>query len=694
MKEKLHIARQFFTLFALLLLSFGITAVRVNAAEYSASVSTNRQTGECTYTIQGLDIEKTNTLTLQVSHKDTKQTAYEKSETLTSTNCANGTFTGSFSLDNLNYAYDEYTVTLIAGDEKVSAGTCDFAVHADKLSLNIGTEEGAAARTASVVSTESTGSTAVPGTGSQVTVFAWQEGTDESTAKAISTKTPFVEGGMNLAVNVSQAGTAYGKWNAKLVLEHDKAGKSVTLAKASYSVNPTQTSFVIQKTTALEKKKAFAISLNGLKNAYGIKKVTFYVYNSKGKKAATVTGTKKKSDGSKYYAEVTLKKLNYSLDIYTVKAVLTDNNGKNQTLNTAATADERVSGGTLSVTKKNNATCIYRLSNAYIPGNIKKVRFVLYQIKGSKQKKAGTYETTATSGKSISVRVHNEDMGRFKLCVYGYTNWGKKVFLNEETYRLYKKHLGKNGWFYEKYAGKKYKFYYVNNIKQTDLTQIMNLKKSSSTNTNRLYIEVNRAASNVTIYHYNEETKKYDIPIKTCAVSVGADTWTNAGTSGLNENSSYTPLGTYSVCTNGTSVKYTLKPMHEPDGSTLYARWTTHIVGNVYFHSIAVGAQSHYALPYYTYNRLGTPCSAGCIRMTVADAKWIYDYASTGTTVKINKGNSKKPGPLGKGSVIKTTAGINYDPTDPGVPDSRKKKDYKAKKITGYMTKSGKRVGY
>ncbi|HBD40135.1 MAG TPA: hypothetical protein DC035_00400, partial [Lachnospiraceae bacterium] len=117
-------------------------------------------------------------------------------------------------------------------------------------------------------------------------------------------------------------------------------------------------------------------------------------------------------------------------------------------------------------------------------------------------------------------------------------------------------------------------------------------------------------------------------------------------------------------------------------------------VGNVYFHSIAVGTQSHYALPAVTYNKLGRPASAGCIRMAVADAKWIYDYTSTGNTIKIVKGSTKKPGPLGKAKTIKVKGGINYDPTDPGVPDSRKKKDYKAKRISGYLTKKGKKIGY
>ena len=191
----------------------------------------------------------------------------------------------------------------------------------------------------------------------------------------------------------------------------------------------------------------------------------------------------------------------------------------------------------------------------------------------------------------------------------------------------------------------------------------------------------------------NSDTGKYDIPVKTCTVSIGRDTSTVAGTGGLNQNTSYTPIGTYSICSNGESVKYSLKTMHEPDGSICYARWASHIVGNVYFHAVAVGAQSHYALSSYQYNRLGSPASAGCVRMTVADAKWIYDYASAGSTVKIVKGNKSKPGPLGKNKTIKIN-GVSYDPTDPAVPLKRKKADYKAGRISGYMTKSGVKVGY
>ena len=80
--------------------------------------------------------------------------------------------------------------------------------------------------------------------------------------------------------------------------------------------------------------------------------------------------------------------------------------------------------------------------------------------------------------------------------------------------------------------------------------------------------------------------------------------------------------------------------------------------------------------------------------MTVADAKWLYDYASVGSTVKIVTGDSSHPGPLGKAKTITISSSISYDPTDPEVPLSRKKQDYAAGRISGYMTTSGQKVGY
>lgn len=694
MKEKKLIAKHLMILCAIIITALGIPSItKADVTDYQTTISTDRAAGQVTYSISGIDLENTTTLTLQVTDPATKAVKLEQPVSLTAENCVEGTYKGTFSLSDLNYTYGSYTVAVVIDENTIPVGNTDLSIHTDKISMTIQGTTSAASRTMTLVSKEKTGEVLVPGEGNQVSVLAWPKSANETTAKLVGAKTNLNKNsGLAWAANISKAGTAYGTWYAKLVLTNTK---NIKLAQASYSITPTISSFVVNKTKSLEKKKSFSLYIYSLKNVYGVRSLSFRVYNSKGKKVATISGNRKNTSGSQFSATVTMKKLSYKLDKYTIKAVLTDNNGKTKTISKTASADQRAKSGTLSVTKKQKkASCVYKLSNAYLPGNIKKVNFVLYKVKGKSKKKQETYTVKSTSGKKkITTTVENNKTGNYLVRAYGYTAWNKRVLLNEVSYKLKKKDMGKNGWYYEKYNGKKYKLYYINNVKQTDVTKLLKLKKSSATHTNNFYIEVNRAACTVTIFMKNKDTGKYDLPVKTCTVSVGRDTSTVAGTGALTLHSSYTPLGNYSICSNGQSVKYTMKPMVEPDGSTVYARWATHIVGNVYFHAIAVGSQSHYALSSSTYNRLGSPASAGCIRMTVADAKWIYDYASTGSTVKIIKGKASKPGPMGKNAVIKTK-GVSYDPTDPAVPDSRKKADYKAKRISGYLTKKGTRVGY
>lgn len=659
----------------------------------SASLSTNRAAGTVTYTLKGLTSAVGTDISIQAVNAATKA-VWNKKITLTEANCKQGVFTGTISLEDLKYAFSKYTIIATVNKTKITAGTADLSIHTNKTALKVNGNSGSAIRSAVFTSTGASNDVLVPGAGNQLSVQIWNKARAASTAATVGNAVALA-GSHTWSIDVSKCGNYYNTWCAKVIVTNSKWAGSYTLASTEYSVVPSCTTFKTKKSASLEKKKSFAIGLTGLKNVYGIRGVNFVIKNSSGKQAATIAGTKKNADGSYFYSTVSMKKLNYQLALYSIEAVVVDNNGKTYTLKTKSAVDQRLKKGTLSVTKKKNATCSYKISGVSIPGNVKKVEFVIYQIKSGKKKKMGTFKAKASSNKkTYSVTIRNSAKGNYLVKAYGYAAWGSKYLLAKKNFKLKKKDLGKNGWFYEKYNGKKYKFYYINNEKQIDLTKILKLKKSSASNTNNFYIEVNRAASSVTIYMYNKRTKQYDIPVKTCSVCVGRDISTNAGTSGLHENSSYTPLGTYSVCTNGQSVKYTMKPMLEPDGSTCYARWTTHIVGNIYFHSIAVGSQSHYALPAYRFNLLGSPASAGCIRMAVADAKWIYDYTSTGNTVKIVKGNSKKAGPLGKAPTIKVKGGINYDPTDPGVPNSRKKKDYKAKKISGYITKNGKKVGF
>lgn len=695
--KRIYIGNYMIFMFAALILSLSFMAVRTEAAETrSASLSTNRSTGVITYTVKGLvpDAEDStkNTLTIQAVNTANKS-VWKQDVTFDETNCKDGIYTGTITLADLKNVFANYAVTVAIGDTTLNAGTADFTIHTAKAALKINGGTGSATRYAMLTSKEAAGGVLVPGTENQVSIQIWNKNRAASTAVTVGNAAA-LKGTQNWTIDTSKAGNYYGTWCAKAVVTNKKWTGAYTLASAEYNVLPACTSFTTKKSKALEKKKSFEISLMGLTNVFGVKSVNFQLFNSSGKQVATMTGKWKASNGS-YYKAVTMKNLKYNLDLYTIKAVIVDNNNKTYPLANATKADQRLKKGSITIKKKKNASCTYKVSGVYVPGNVKRIEYTIYQIKSGKKKKAGTYKAKASaSKKSYSASVRMDSKGSYQVRAYVVTSWGSRLALGKKSFKLKKSDMGKNGWVYEKYNGKKYKFYYINNVKQTDLTEILKLKKSGPSHTNKFYLEVNRAACVVTIYMYNEETKKYDIPVKTCTVCVGRDVSTVAGTGGLHEHSSYTPIGTYSVCTNGQSVKYTMKPMVEPDDSTVYARWATHIVGNVYFHSIAVGTQSHYALPASTYNRLGTPASAGCIRMAVADAKWIYDYTSTGNTVKIIKGSTKKPGPLGKAKTIKVKGGINYDPTDPGVPDSRKKSDYKAKRISGYLTKKGKKVGY
>ena len=56
----------------------------------------------------------------------------------------------------------------------------------------------------------------------------------------------------------------------------------------------------------------------------------------------------------------------------------------------------------------------------------------------------------------------------------------------------------------------------------------------------------------------------------------------------------------------------------------------------------------------------------GCVRLTVADAKWIFDNVPIGTLVEFY--DSSDPGPLGKPGAQKISSNEKFrgwDPTDP-----------------------------
>lgn len=460
-------------------------------------------------------------------------------------------------------------------------------------------------------------------------------------------------------------------------------GSQVDLKNATFKLGTV--SMTVEGKKPSYKKGTFVLQTGQVDPAAGVSKVTMKVSCSS---KDSYTYTAEKQENGSYRATVDVANHKYHLGIYKVSVTATMANGMTTT---AAKCEYEFNPDNfvyISATSKNFTKKIY-ISNLTDEGD---VTFDVWS------KKNGTDDlttyTATRKGNRAYATIKTANLKHAGTVYVSVRVGGALVDSNGFYFKASKSDLVKNGWYYEKYAGKTYKFYYKNGVKQTDLTNILGIKESTSTNRNKFYLELNRAAGVVTVYAYDSQRGSYCIPVKAFTVSVGRNTSSNAGASGLNINSSFTPLGSYSISYNGAVAKYSLKPMYEPDGSTVYARWASHVVGNVYFHAIAVGRQSHNALNPNTYNRLGSPASAGCIRMTVADAKWIYDYVSVGSEVRILKGSSGTPGPFGKPRTIRVSSSIHYDPTDPAISNAQKQRDYRAGRISGYMTKSGKKVGY
>ncbi|MCC8097080.1 MAG: L,D-transpeptidase, partial [Eubacterium sp.] len=151
------------------------------------------------------------------------------------------------------------------------------------------------------------------------------------------------------------------------------------------------------------------------------------------------------------------------------------------------------------------------------------------------------------------------------------------------------------------------------------------------------YIMVNRATNCVTVYD-NSGT-----PVKAMICSVGAN---NA-----------TPLGTFS-----TSQQLRWHHLYGDE----YGQYCTRIVDDILFHSVSYYTLDPGNLNVANYNMLGQADSLGCVRLTVEDAKWIYDNCTLNTEVIIFDGTEEND-PLPRPVAIKLgeRAPYAWDPTDP-----------------------------
>ena len=169
-----------------------------------------------------------------------------------------------------------------------------------------------------------------------------------------------------------------------------------------------------------------------------------------------------------------------------------------------------------------------------------------------------------------------------------------------------------------------------------------NVNTRVNTNNKPYYIEVIRN-QNVVIVYGLDNNKEYNKIVKVFTVSVGRN--------------GKTPTGTF---------KTTKGQVWGALINNVWGQYSTRITGSYLFHSVPYYSKNKGDLEWEEYNKLGTSASAGCVRMTVRDVKWIYDNIESGTTVKIYDG--KLPNGVSKPSTIKIdkdSPNRGWDPTDP-----------------------------
>lgn len=104
----------------------------------------------------------------------------------------------------------------------------------------------------------------------------------------------------------------------------------------------------------------------------------------------------------------------------------------------------------------------------------------------------------------------------------------------------------------------------------------------------------------------------------------------------------------------------------------VYSRYAVRFHGNELMHSVPYYRHSPDSLEYNQYNRLGTPASAGCCRLALCDAKWIYENTTSGTRVDVIY-DPEKIYPLTRENIIidvndKEKRGWDPTDTDPESP--------------------------
>lgn len=152
-------------------------------------------------------------------------------------------------------------------------------------------------------------------------------------------------------------------------------------------------------------------------------------------------------------------------------------------------------------------------------------------------------------------------------------------------------------------------------------------------------IKVNRQENCVTVYTYDDDGE-YTIPVRAMVCSCGIDNGTITGDFDMYFKNEWHALF-----------------------NDVYGHYVSGISGDFLFHSVPFYFSEPDQLEVEEFNKLGTAASMGCVRLAIADTKWIYENCPVGTAISIF--DDDEPGPLGKPDTIKIADADNgWDPTD------------------------------
>ena len=123
---------------------------------------------------------------------------------------------------------------------------------------------------------------------------------------------------------------------------------------------------------------------------------------------------------------------------------------------------------------------------------------------------------------------------------------------------------------------------------------------------------------------------RYAIPVNAMLTSTG-------------ESEARTPLGAFEIHRKREWVTWI---EHEPgavdeEGNALYSQYSHYNLDfheNLKTHSVIFNSKSHDRPLFNMRSQLGRAVSGGCLRLTVTDAKWLYDRFDVGDYIEIVDG--------------------------------------------------------